>query len=173
MQVFECVRTRRAVREYKAKPVPDDVILRIVEAGRLAPSSKNSQPWHYIIVKDRANLVKLSTLTPTGSHIAHAAMAIAVVTDPAYKLHAVDGGRAVQNMVLVAWEDGVGSCWVSNFSEEAKDLLKIPRHLNLLTIVSFGYPVESTTRRKKIRKQLTEVASLEAYGTPIADIMAS
>lgn len=102
MQVFECVRTRRAVREYKAKPIPDGVILRIVEAGRLAPNSKNSQPWHYVIVKDRVNLVKLSTLTPTGSHMAHAAMTIAVVTDPAYKLHAVDGGRAVQNRVLVA-----------------------------------------------------------------------
>lgn len=167
MDVFTCIRTRREVRDFQAEKVPHHVVMKILDAGRLAPSSKNSQPWHFIVLRDAAKLRKISQSTPTGSHIAAADFAIAVVTDPQHRLHSVDGARAVQNMVLAAWGEGVGSCWVSNFGSEVKDMLLIPAGLDLLTIIPFGFPKQKRTGRRKIRRGFLEVAYEEDFGKQI------
>jgi len=165
LEVFECIRTSRATRSYLDKEVPWDVIRGILEAGRLAPSSRNMQPWRFIVVRSRETLRRLASLTPTGSHIAGASFAIVVLTDPGIPLRDADGGRAVQNMVLAAWEKGVGSCWVSNVDGgEARPLLSIPPEWSILAVVPFGYPAEPRTARKKDRKPLEEVVSLERFG---------
>ncbi len=152
------MRTRREIREYLDKPIPDESLGRILEAGRFAPSSKNSQPWHFVIIKNKESLKKISELTPTGQHIANAALAIAVLMDRA-KLPEVDGARSIQNMVLAAWEMGIGSCWITNFNEDAvKDSLGAPQRMKLVSVIPFGYPAEPRTKRKKIRKPLDEIA---------------
>lgn len=168
MDTFTCIRTRREIRDYLDKPIPDESLQRILEAGRLAPSSKNSQPWRFIVVRDRTTLKKISELTPTGAHIAKAALAIAILMDAA-KLPEIDGARAVQNMVLVAWDMGIGSCWVTNFYEDGvKDLLGAPQRMKLVTVMPFGYPIEPKARRKKIRKPLNEIVHSERFGQPFS-----
>ena len=164
MDTFTCIRTRREIRDYLEKPISDESLQRILEAGRLAPSSKNSQPWHFIVIRDRTTLKRVSELTPTGEHIARAPLAIAILMDAA-KLPEIDGARAVQNMVLVAWDMGIGSCWVTNFYEDGvKDLLGAPQRMKLVTVIPFGYPIEAKTKRKKNRKPLNEIAHYERFG---------
>lgn len=134
---------------------------KIVEAGRLAPSSKNSQPWHFVVVRKKETLEKIASLTPTGKHIAKATLAIAVLMDGA-KLPEIDGTRALQNMALAAWDLGVGSCWVTNFYDDAvKEVLAAPSRMKLITVMPFGYPIIKKTGRKKIRKNLNEVVHFE------------
>jgi nitroreductase len=164
MDTFTCIRTRREIRDYLDKPIPNETLQRILEAGRLAPSSKNSQPWHFIVIRDKVTLKKISELTPTGAHIARAALAIVILMDGA-KLPEIDGARAVQNMVLEAWEMGVGSCWVTNFYDDGvKDLLGAPQRMKLVTVMPFGYPIEPKSKGKKIRKPLNEIADSERFG---------
>jgi nitroreductase len=82
----------------------------------------------------------------------------------AAKLPEIDGARAMQNMALVAWELGIGSCWVTNFYEDGvKDLLGVPQRMKLVTVMPFGYPVELKTKRKKIRKPLDEIVHYERF----------
>jgi nitroreductase len=163
MDTFTCIRTRREIREYLDKPIPDESLQRVLEAGRLAPSSKNSQPWHFIVIRSKATLRKISELTPTGAHIAKAPLALAVLMDCA-KLPEVDGTRASQNMVLAAWDLGIGACWVTNFYEDGvKDLLGAPQRMKLLTVLPFGYSAEPKTSRKKNRKPLEEIVHYERF----------
>ncbi len=167
METFACIRTRREIREYLDKPIPDENLLRILEAGRLAPSSKNSQPWHFVVIKNKETLTRIASLTPTGAHIGKASLAIAVLMDGA-KLPEVDGARAIQSMILEAWDLGIGACWVTNFYDDAvKDILGTPQKMKLVSVIPFGYPIEAKTKRKKIRKPLEEIASLEKFGHPL------
>lgn len=130
----------------------------------MAPSSSNSQPWHFVVIRNKETLAKISELTPTGKHIAQAPLAIAILMDGA-KMPEVDGARAIQNMVLAAWEIGIGACWVTNFYEDAvKDLLGAPQRMKLVSVVPFGYPTEPKTARKKLRKPLTEIVHYEKLG---------
>lgn len=164
MEVFHCIRKRREIRDYLEKPIPPEALKKILESGRLAPSSKNTQPWHFIVIRKKETLRKISQLTPTGEHIGRAPLAIALFMENA-KLPEVDGARAMQNMMLAAWELGVGSCWVTNFDETAvKQALGVPNHLKLITVAPFGYPVEPRTTRKKKRKTLDEIVHYDRWG---------
>ena len=164
MDTLVCIRTRREIREYIDKPIADDSLAKILEAGRLAPSSKNSQPWQFVVIRNRETLSKIASLTPTGAHVAGAPIAIAVLMDGA-KLPEIDGARAVQNMVLAAWDLGIGGCWITNFYEDAvKDTLGAPQRMKLVTVMPFGYPKEPKTKRRKIRKPLEEIVSYEKLG---------
>ena len=168
MDVFEAVRTLLAVRRYQDRPVPEDVIRRIVEAGRLTASSMNMQPWHFIVVQDRDTLRQLGALAPTGPYIAQAPLAIVVAIDKT-RFAVSDASRAIQSMLLTAWSEGVGSNWVGfGGLEDVKALLNIPAELDLLAILPFGYPVGAVGRGKKQRKPLGEVAHRERYGQPFA-----
>jgi nitroreductase len=166
MDVFEAVRTILAVRRYQDRPVPEDVIRRIVEAGRLTASSMNMQPWHFIVVQDRDTLRRLGALAPTGPYIAQAPLAIVVAIDKT-RFAVSDASRAIQSMLLTAWSEGVSSNWVGfGGLEDVKALLNIPAELDLLAILPFGYPVDAVGRGKKQRKPLAEVAHRERYGQP-------
>lgn len=103
-------------------------------------------------------------MTPTGEHIAKAPLAIAILMDQA-KLPEIDGARAIQNMVLEAWDMGIGSCWVTNFYDDGvKDLLGAPQRMKLVTVMPFGYPIEPKAKGKKIRKPLSEIVHSERFG---------
>ena len=166
MDVFEAVRTLLAVRGYQDKPVPDAVIRRIVEAGRLTGSGMNSQPWHFIVVRDRDTLRRLGALASSGRYVAQAPLAIVVATDRS-RFAVSDASRAIQSMLLTAWADGVGSNWVGfGGLESVNAVLDIPAGLDVLAILPFGYPARAVGRGKKQRKSLREVAHLERYGRP-------
>lgn len=164
MEVYEAVRTVLAVREYQDKPVPPEVVRRIVEAGRLTGSSKNGQPWHFIIVEDRETLKRLGTLARSGPYIAQAPLAIVVAMEKS--VYAVsDASRAIQSMILTAWSEGVGSNWVGfgNLTE-IKPLLGIPTDIDVMAILPFGYAVKAIGKGKKNRKSLPEIAHRERFG---------
>jgi nitroreductase len=166
MDVFEAVRTLLAVRSYRDTPIPDAVVRRIVEAGRLAGSGMNGQPWHFIVVRDRNALRRLGELASSGPYVAEAPLAIVVAIDKT-RFAVSDASRAIQSMLLTAWADGVGSNWVGfGGLDKVKALLDIPAKLEVLAILPFGYPVRAVGRGKKRRKALSEVAHLERFGLP-------
>ena len=111
MEAFEAIRTLLAVRSYKDTPVPDDVVRRIVEAGRLTGSGMNRQPWHFIVIQERETLRRLGALASSGSYVAQAPLAIVVATDRS-RFAVSDASRAIQSMLLAGWADGVASNWV-------------------------------------------------------------
>ena len=164
--VFDAVRTLLAVRSYQRTPVPEPLVRRIVEAGRLTGSGMNGQPWHFIVIRDAETLRRLGDLAPSGPYVAEAPLAIVVATDKS-RFSVSDASRAIQSMLLTAWAEGVGSNWVGfGGLDRVKPLLDIPADLDVLAILPFGYPARPAGRGKKQRKPLREVAHLERYGRP-------
>jgi nitroreductase len=166
MDVFESVRTVLAVRVYQDKPIPADVVRRIVESAWLTASSINGQPWHFIVVENHDMLKKLAALARTGPYIAQAPLAVVVGMEQSpYAVS--DASRAIQSMVLTAWSEGVGSNWVGfNNLEQIKPLLGIPPEVAVIAIVPFGYPVKKLGKGRKNRKPLGQVAHREHFGEP-------
>ena len=166
MEVFKAVRTVLAVRSYHEKPVPQDAVLRIVEAGRLTASSMNRQPWHFIVVGDRDMLRKLAAIARTGPYIAQAPLVIVIAVEKS--VYAVsDASRAIQSMILTAWSEGLGSNWVGFMDlTEVNALLDIPESLDVLAILPIGYPAQALGAGKKRRKALAEIAHQERFGQP-------
>ena len=173
MEVNDAVMSRLTVREYKPDPIPDDVVLRLLEAGRLSPSSQNLQPWHFIVIRNGETIRRLGELATQGPFVGDAPLAIAIATDDTPRAQ-LDAGRALQQMELVAWEEGMGTCFVGLRSEEqnraVKELLRIPDHLVLLTVLPFGYRKNVNMGRmgRRNRKSLSEVAHAERFGEAYA-----
>ena len=166
MNVFDAVCTVLAIRNFDAKPVPPEMVGRIIEAGRLTGSSLNLQPWHFVVVEDPDTLEKLGELASTGPYIAQAPLAIVVLVEET-RYAVSDASRAIQSMVLAAWEAGIGSNWVGFFGlETVNPLLGIPKNLNVLAILPFGYPVQKVGKGLKRRKPLSAVVSREKFGQP-------
>lgn len=175
MDVNDAVLSRLTVREYKSDPVPDEVVNKLLEAGRLAPSSQNLQPWHFIVIQSGETIRRLGELATQGPFIGDAPMAIAIATDDTPRAQ-LDAGRALQQMELVAWEEGLGTCFVgirqAEQNQAIKDLLDIPDHLVLLTVLPFGYRLNADMGRfgRRNRKSLEQVAHVERFGEPYANI---
>ncbi len=166
METFDVIRTALAVRRFKDTPIPEPIVRQIVEAGHLTASSANGQPWHFIVVRERETLRRLGQLARTGPYIAQAPLAIVVAMDSS-PFAVSDGSRAIQDMILAAWSQGIGSNWVGfNGLPEVNRLLGIPEEVSVLAIVPFGYPAEAVGKGQKTRKPLGEVASNERWGNP-------
>ena len=169
MDVNDAVLTRLTVREYKPDAVPDDVVDRLLEAGRLSPSSQNLQPWHFIVIRDAATIKRLGEMATQGPFLGDAPLAIAVVTDDTPRAP-LDAGRAIQQMELVAWEAGLGTCFIGIRDAEQnaaiKEVLGIPTHLVLLTILPFGYRKSANMGKfgRRNRRSMAEVAHSERFG---------
>jgi nitroreductase len=163
--VFEAVRTVLAVREFQDRPIPDDVLRRIVEAGHLSASAGNAQPWHFVLVTQRDDLRELGRLVAHGPYIAGAAAAIVVAYDKKNPLGVSDVSRAIQSMILVAWGDGVGSNWTGfGQLEGVRKKVGLPEGFEVLAVVPLGYPKRKLGLGKKKRKPLAEVFSAERFG---------
>ena len=168
MEVFDAVRTLLAVRKYADQPIAPDITRRIVEAGYLTGSSMNQQPWHFIVVDDRATLQQLGALASSGGYTAGAAMAVVVCIEAASQFGESDASRAIQSMVLTAWSEGIGSNWVGWYGlNGVKPLLDIPDGLEVLAIVPFGYPADDIGRGRKNRKPFDEIVSHARFGEPL------
>jgi nitroreductase len=166
MNTRDTITTHFAAREFKPDKIPDKVLAEIVEAGRLSQSGLNRQPWHFVLVRDPDRLKQIADLAQTDRYVANAAAAIIVLVNSKNPLRVIDGTRAAQDMILAAWEEGVGSCWVGNFEEEKiKQMIEAPAELSILSLIALGYPSEHTKGlRKKSRKSLLEIASEETFG---------
>lgn len=161
MEVSRAIETRIEVREYADESVEEATKGRIMEAGRLASSGKNTQHWRFVLVDEPDDLERLARVSPTGGWIAGADFAVVVVTDPTYEYHDLDAGRAITYMQLAAWEAGVGSCIYTGVDETGRrDLLGIPEDNAVSAVVGFGVPpvpVEDVVGRKD-RVPLKEIA---------------
>jgi nitroreductase len=165
MNVNDAIRTRRAVRQFNADPIPDEVLEAILNAGRRSQSSKNRQPWEFIVVKNRERLKLLSTAGDFAQHIAGAAVAVVLVGTQQTLWNAFDLGQAAALMQLAAHEFGIGSC-IANFHrpEEARRILNVPEDHNLMGAISFGYPApEHKPNKMGGRKPLDEVVRQETW----------
>lgn len=165
MEVFAAVQTLLAVRQFQERPVPDDSLRRILEAGRLTGSSRNGQPWHFIVVQERATLRQLAARLRSGPYVAQAPLAIVVAVDQS-PFAVSDASRAIQSMLLTAWADGLGSNWVGFGGLEAlKPLLGLPAEVEALAVLPIGYPASTAAPRgRKRRKPLAAVAHRERWG---------
>jgi nitroreductase len=136
---------KREVRTYLNKPVPDAILTQILEAGRASGSSRNRQPWKFVVITDRSRLAQLSTCVSRPTNLTGCAAAIVVaLTNPH---SAFDGGRTAQNMMLAAWALGVGTCPNTPTDEAAvKKLLGLPEGMVIPTILSLGYPAPGERR---------------------------
>jgi nitroreductase len=170
MNVSDAIRTKRAVRQFKDEPLPKELLLKILNAGRRSQSSKNSQPWRFIVIQDKSTKKALSELGTYAGHLAGAAAVIAILTpDPGEKFQTMfDAGQAASYMQLAAWELGVGSCLASIYEpEKARELLGYPSDLYLRIAISFGYPLEeealSRPPKKGGRANLEELIHWERW----------
>ncbi len=167
MDVNEAIRTVLAVRAYRDEPVPDDVIREILEAGRLTASAGNRQSWDFVVVQDKPVLQSLANHSGGhGPYVGQAAFAIAVVADKS-ALGLSDASRAIQNMILAAWAQGVGSNWVgfSDMLNEINPILGIPEDLDIVAILPFGYPADpSLGKGVKKRKPFDEIVHWGNWG---------
>ncbi len=169
MDVFDAVRTVLAVRRYTERAVPADVIRRIVEAGRLSASAGNQQPWHFIVISERATIAKVGEIMTTGPYAKGASHVIAVMIVKDKRVAISDGSRAIQNMILTAWSEGVGSNWIGfGHMPAIEELLGVPDTHQALAVLALGYPADTLGRGRKKRKPMAEVASREKFGTPFS-----
>ncbi len=169
MDAYQTITSLRSVRQFDlSRPIAEAALHRILQAGRMSGSSKDSQPWWFIVVRDRATLQALAKTGDYAQHLAAATIAIAIVFDPKYYRGEFDSGRAAQNMMLAAWNDGLGSCVASMHREDdCKAVLGVPKEFRLQHILSFGYPlpVEQTipAAPRRRRKPLDEIVMRERW----------
>jgi nitroreductase len=173
MDVSEAIRKRCSVRQFSNDFIPDDVLHRILEAARWAPSPFNTQPWELIIIKDNETLKAISRYARYSGYLSQAPMAIAVVVPPINsKFSWVESigeprfaaAMAVQNMMLAAWEMSIGTCWVSIEREKVAKILKVPDTHFILTVMPLGYPESMPPEHDdKLRKKIEDSTSYEKY----------
>ena len=140
-----------------------------LEAARWAPSAMNSQPWEFIVVRNRSALERIANESAYGRHITQAPLAVAFVTDPSKSnWHEVDGALATQNFSLAAWDLGLGTCWTGAMNrEKVKEILDIPAQKHLLTVLPVGYPAEGGWAH---REEVSTKIHFEKYGNRVDDL---
>jgi nitroreductase len=170
MNVLDAIKMKRAVRKFQDKPLPDDVIHAILNAGRRSQSSKNEQGWQFIVMRDKAILKALSETGTYAGHLAGAAMGLAILTpNPDGKFQDLfDAGQTAAYMQLAAWELDVGSCLASIYEpEKAREILGFPSEWHLRICLSFGYPLEeeklSAPPKKGGRAKLEEIVHWDKW----------
>lgn len=171
MSVLDTIRNRRSVRRYKGDPVPENVLARVLEAVRLAPSAKNLQPWKFIVVRDRATKEQLAEAAFGQSFMAEADIVIVACgfPDKAYPKQGrfmnswpIDVTIAFEHLVLQAADEGLGTCWIGAFEEApVKALLGVPDAVRVMAMTPLGWPAESPKDRG--RKPLAEIVSYDRY----------
>ena len=165
MNTFAAIAARRSVRSFRpAAAIDPTELLRIVDAGRLAPTARNEQPWEFVVVTDRDTLADLGRLADHGRFIADAAACIAVFAKPTtYYLE--DGSAATTQMLLAATDLGVASCWVAGdkkaYAAGIGKRLGAPAEFKLVSLIALGYAADVTAAPKR---ELREVTHWNAYG---------
>jgi nitroreductase len=174
-EVFDAIRKRHSVRAYLPDEVPKEKIQRILEAARLAPSAGNAQPWHFIVVKDQQKRKMLSK-GRFAKFLVESPVVIVGCGDrkASPNWYAVDTTIAMQNMVLTATSEGLGTCWIGSFNEnQVKKLLSIPERFKVIALIAIGYRREKLDLGAKVlhffrkKKKLGKIASLNEFGNPV------
>lgn len=171
MDFYEAVKNRVSIRNYKPDQIPEEVLARVLEAARLAPSGKNGQPWRYIVVKNRETREKLVEACKGQKFIAEAPVTIIACGYEkfAYKKMGgywnslpVDIGISLEHLILAAETEGLGTCWIGAFIEEdVRKLLEVPEEVKVVALTPLGYPACEKTFRG--RKDIEEIVMYERW----------
>jgi nitroreductase len=169
MEVMEAIEKRNSIRRYEDRPVPEESLLRVLEAARLAPSGRNCQDWKFIVVRDEEKRQELGRLSGGQYHVHTAPVIIAAVaTDPedlmpcGIPTSPVNLAIAIDHMTLAALEEGLGTCWIGAFAqEEVKKLLGVPEHMSIINLLTLGFPGEAGG--PKSRKKLEKIVCYDTY----------
>jgi len=173
LNVFEAIQKRRSIRSYEPTLVPVEKLRKVLEAARLAPSAGNIQPWRFIVVMDSDKRRKIAKGCRYGHFLAESPVVIVGCGDQraSPRWYAIDTCIAMENLVLAATGEGLGTCWIGFFNEkEIREMLKIPSHLRVVALLALGYPREKLDILTKVahlirpRKKLEKIAYLEEYG---------
>ncbi len=173
MEFYDVIRTRRSIRSYKPDPIPEDVLRRVLEAARIAPSGSNRQPWKFIVVRDEEVKRRLVEACHNQSFIAEAPV---VIVACGYNIHYNRGGYmgdmsmlvdvaiAFTHLILAARAEGLGTCWIGSFDNEAvKRILNIPDDVNVVALTPLGYPKGEGFSEPGSRKSLEEIVSMDRF----------
>ncbi|HLY29281.1 MAG TPA: nitroreductase family protein [Aggregatilineales bacterium] len=165
MDANKAIRTKRAVRQFSNREVSREDILSILDSGRRAQSSKNSQPWYFIVVQDRAKLKALSETGNFAQHLAGATFAVVFVSQDNTPWINFDLGQSAAYMQLAAWTMGIGSCLANIYRpDDARHILGIPPELNCMVAISFGYPAaEPAPAKRGGRKPLEDLVRWDQW----------
>lgn len=163
MDAIEAIRTRRSVREFIEKEVPNEILETMVDCGRLAATARNEQPWEFIVVTDTSIKTKIADATDHGKFIKKASACIVVVCkDTKYYLE--DGSAATQNIIVAGNALGVGTCWVAGdkkpYCNEILKILNVPENYKLISLIAVGYPKSIPTPHKR---NLSDVIHWNAF----------
>ena len=164
MDTFKVILSKLDIREFQPKKVPSQVKQRVLEAARATGTGMNKQHWRFILVQEKEAVKRLAEDSTSGGWVAGANFAVIVLTDPQYGFHQIDAGRAVQNMQLAAWDQGVISGIYTGVKEDKlKKDFGIPANLKVTAVTGFGYPTWKI-EGKKNRMPLSELAFTDKFG---------
>ncbi len=170
VDIFDAIRQRSSVRSYAPTPVSEEVIVRILEAARLAPSAANIQPWHFIVVEDKEKRTRIAGGCRYGKFIAESPVVIVGCGNKKVspKWHVVDTTIALEHLVLAATALELGTCWIGSFdNDDLREMLMLPQEYEIVALIALGYPREKTKpmadnlRVGRPRKKLEEIVSRE------------
>ncbi len=183
--LLNLIKFRRSIRKFKDSPIEEEKLNLILESARLAPSSSNSQPWHFVVINENEVIGKLADAVPLGirpnSWFASVPIVIACLAKPhmiehklakilASDYHRIDTTIAIEHMVLTATSLGIGSCWVGWFDQKkVKKILDVPRGWDVVVLLPMGYPESQTSEEglggisPRPRKELSDIISFNKF----------
>ncbi len=168
MDVYDAIRQRRSVRKYEDRAIPEDVLKRVLEAGILAPTGRNTQEWRFVVVRDPDTRKRLAEAAEQ-KFVAEAKVVVAVVSlDPVREMFCgiqagpVDCAIVIDHMTLAAVAEGLGSCWIGHFDQDSsREILGIPAPAKIIEMLVLGYPGDTPGEKK--RKTLDELTCWEKF----------
>ncbi|MCF8298017.1 MAG: nitroreductase family protein [Saprospiraceae bacterium] len=161
MDANEAIFTRRSIRKYTSQTISDELVKLLIEAGMFAPSARNLQPWHFLVVRDRKTLDELAEIQPNGKMLKHAPLAILICGDisietmESYLIQ--NCTAALQNILLSAHANGLGAVWTGVHPKEDRikgiiDLFNLPEKIVPIALLSIGYPAETVKKPERFNE---------------------
>jgi len=146
MDLFEAIRHRRSVRRFTSQAVPKELLEQLIDAGRVAPTARNEQPWEFVVVTDPQMRKTIAQTTDYGPFIADAPACIVVLCKQT-KYYLEDGCAATENILLAATGLGLGACWVAGdkkpYAGKIASMLGAPGNMKLVSLIAVGYPADA------------------------------
>jgi len=169
--IYDVIANRRSIRKYENKKVEEDKLERVLNAARLAPSGKNAQAWKFIVIREQERKEELVEACKGQKFLgeADAVIAVAVNEEEVYQKQgnymtafSIDGAIALDHLILAAYAEGLGTCWIGAFYEDqVREILKVPRPYRVVALTPLGYPAKEG--KFPGRKDLNEVVSYETF----------
>ena len=168
VDLFDAIRQRKSVRSYAPTPVSEKVLVRILEAARLAPSADNIQPWHFVVVRDKEKRTRIAGGCKWGKFITESPVVIIGCGNKKASpdWYVVDTSIALEHLVLAATASELGTCWIGDFdSEDLRKMLMLPEEYEIVALIALGYAHDKTVAVARPTKNLEEIVSRGTYGS--------